>query len=155
MALTMHDGRPALVIGYGNPLRGDDGAGPRVADAIAARALPGVRVLAVPQLVPELAEPVAGAGLVVFVDACRATPGAEVRVERAAANRRPVALGHASDPGTLLALAEGVFGRCPAAWLVRVPAVQFELGEALSAATARGVDAAAAAVARLVTGRLG
>jgi hydrogenase maturation protease len=58
-----------VVIGYGNTLRGDDGAGPAVAQAIADRALPGVRSLAVPQLTPELAEIVAEANLVVFVDA--------------------------------------------------------------------------------------
>ena len=31
-----------LVIGYGNTLRGDDGVGPKVAEAVAALALPGV-----------------------------------------------------------------------------------------------------------------
>ena len=34
-----------LVVGYGNTLRGDDGVGPRVAEAIGKRQLPGVRTL--------------------------------------------------------------------------------------------------------------
>jgi len=32
-----------LIIGYGNTLRGDDGAGPRVAEAVAGWGLPNVR----------------------------------------------------------------------------------------------------------------
>jgi hypothetical protein len=35
----------APVIGYGNTLRGDDGIGPAVAEAVAALGLPGVRVI--------------------------------------------------------------------------------------------------------------
>lgn len=50
-------------------LRGDDGVGPLVAETVAGWGLPGVRALAVQQLVPELAEMVAAASLVVFVEA--------------------------------------------------------------------------------------
>ena len=59
----------ALVIGYGNTLRGDDGIGPAVAEAVAALGLPGVRVIVAHQLTPELAADLADAQLVVFVDA--------------------------------------------------------------------------------------
>ena len=58
-----------LVIGYGNTLRGDDGVGPRVAEAVAAMALPGVRTLGCHQLAPEHAEAISRADRVVFVDA--------------------------------------------------------------------------------------
>ena len=59
-----------LIIGYGNPLRGDDGVGWRVAEA-AGTALPegAATVLAVHQLTPELSAPISRAGRVVFVDA--------------------------------------------------------------------------------------
>ena len=66
-----------LVIGYGNELRRDDGLGPRVAASLAG---PGVRALAVRQLTPELAEEVATARLVVFVDARVNPPAATVEV---------------------------------------------------------------------------
>ncbi len=59
----------ALVIGYGNDLRCDDGAGRAVADRIEAMALPGVEVRSVQQLAPELALDIACAETVVFVDA--------------------------------------------------------------------------------------
>ena len=60
-----------LVIGYGNTLRSDDGVGPRVAMAVASREWPGFNAIAVQQLTPELAEPLAAAELAIFVDARR------------------------------------------------------------------------------------
>ena len=58
-----------LVIGYGNTLRRDDGVGPKLADAVAALGLTGVRTLACALLTPELAEAVSQAQRVIFVDA--------------------------------------------------------------------------------------
>jgi hypothetical protein len=46
-----------LVIGYGNSLRRDDGVGPRVAEAVEALQLPGVRTLTCQLLTPEFADP--------------------------------------------------------------------------------------------------
>src|SRR5215472_4005839 len=59
-----------LIIGYGNPLRADDGVGWRMACRLGelVRDEP-FEVLAVHQLTPELAEPISRAELVIFVDA--------------------------------------------------------------------------------------
>ena len=59
----------ALVIGYGNDLRSDDGAGRWVAQQIDDRGLDGIEVRSVAQLTPELALEIAGRSVVVFVDA--------------------------------------------------------------------------------------
>ena len=75
----------ALVIGYGNELRGDDAAGPRVAAAVEQWQIPDVRVLIRHQLTPELADPIASSGLVIFVDAALDAEGG-VRVERMGGN---------------------------------------------------------------------
>jgi hydrogenase maturation protease len=140
----------AVVIGYGNTLRGDDGVGPRVAEAVAAQELPGVRTLAVPQLTPELAEVLAGARLAVFVDA-RANPaGGDVEVLRVQAARGPESVGHTSDPGVLLALTEAVYGAHPPAWLVRIPAMSFPFGAGLSDCASRGAAAALREVLRVI-----
>ena len=59
-----------LILGCGNTLRGDDGVGPWLC-AWAERRLcsePGVRVIARQQWTPELAEDVAAADAVVFID---------------------------------------------------------------------------------------
>jgi hydrogenase maturation protease len=58
-----------LVVGYGNPLRGDDGAGPWVADRLAALGLPGVETRTYHQLPLELAADLDGYDAAVFVDA--------------------------------------------------------------------------------------
>jgi hypothetical protein len=65
---TRHVG-DVLVVGYGSDLRGDDAAGRHAADAVAGRALPGVRVLSLPQLLPEVADDLSRADLAIFVDA--------------------------------------------------------------------------------------
>jgi hydrogenase maturation protease len=44
-----------LLIGYGNPLRGDDGLGWQVADQVARDADKSIKVVATHQLTPELA----------------------------------------------------------------------------------------------------
>ena len=60
-----------MVAGDGNPLRGDDGAGWRVACAVRERyaGRPDVEVLAGQQPVPEWAPVLAGAGVAYLVDA--------------------------------------------------------------------------------------
>jgi hypothetical protein len=86
-----------MIIGYGNTLRGDDGVGPAVAALIAARQ-PGIRAMALPMLVPELAPLVAAAPVVVFVDAGVDAPPGEVRVERLDEGGDLGAFGHLVSP---------------------------------------------------------
>jgi hydrogenase maturation protease len=131
-----------LVVGYGNPLRGDDGIGPHVAGRIAARGFPGVRVLSLVQLVPELAADLAGARLVVFVDARIGGEEGGVEVVPVAASGAPGWAAHAADPGALLALTGAVYGRVPEAVWVLVSGVDFGPGEGLSPAGARNARAA-------------
>ena len=136
-----------LVIGYGNSLRGDDAAGPILADRIAALALPGVTVLARHQLTPELAAELAACAAVVFVDATRRTA---VAVESLVPDTALPGLGHTGSPAQLLALAQALYGACPRAWLVTVPAARTGFGTGLSRQAAAGVEAALAEVLRLL-----
>ena len=77
----------ALIVGYGNPLRGDDGVGQAVARAFADEAaIDGVDAVACHQLTPELAERFAAAARVVLIDAA-AGPEAGRRLSRPAAAR--------------------------------------------------------------------
>jgi hydrogenase maturation protease len=126
-----------LVIGYGNTLRGDDGVGPRVADAVAGWGLPDVEAIAVHQLTPELAEPLADARVAIFVDARLAGAGESFRIRPIEAGGPAAGLGHTGDPRSLLALAQGAFGRHPRAWLITVPAADLAMGEGLSPAVER------------------
>ena len=129
-----------LLIGYGNDLRGDDGAGIRVAQMIAARGLQ-LRVITCHQLTPELVDAIAAVTQVVFVDAYATSErGARLRVERIGERDAGGASDHRSDPAALLDLARRLNGRTPDAWVIGIPAYCFDLGEAISRATAQRVD---------------
>jgi hydrogenase maturation protease len=130
-----------LVLGYGNTLRSDDGVGPRVADAVAALALPGVRALVCPLLTPELADPVSQARVVIFVDAAVDAPR-EVQMRKLAPAGTSQIMAHAASPATLLALARDVFGRAPEAWWLTIPAEDLGIGEELSPLAQRGFEIA-------------
>ncbi|MBS1229789.1 MAG: hydrogenase maturation protease [Proteobacteria bacterium] len=133
-----------LIIGYGNALRGDDGAGIRAATMIAARDSP-IRVIVTHQLTPELAEDIARAAQVVFVDAYAAKePGAKLRIERIGADDAHSVPGHHGDPARLLALVGRLGGSVPDAWVVGIPAFRFATGETISPETAQRIDEAVA-----------
>lgn len=142
---------PMLVIGYGSSLLGDDAAGRAVAEAVAAWGLPGLSVRSEHQLLPELAEALAGSRRAVFVDARPAAAGDDARLERIGPDggRRPPDP-HASSPQALLELARLAFGRVPQAWLLTVPAVDFALGADLSPTASRGVAQALALLGEMV-----
>ncbi len=134
-----------LVIGYGNTLRRDDGAGIRAAELVRER-LAGVDVLTVHELQPDLAETVAARDTVMFLDA---STGAEtllcVRIDPDSQDE-PVR-SHSLTPPQLLALCRILFGRAPGdAFLVGIPADDFAFGESLSVRTASFLDSCVALV---------
>lgn len=140
-----------LTIGYGNPLRGDDGLGPFVAEAIRRRKGQGVRVVVAQQLLPELAEELAAADSAVFVDACASGQDVEVR-EMAVGGGGPAACTHAANPASLLALAAALYGRAPRAWIVSIRGERFDLGEGLSPPARRNAELALTRIAELLAG---
>lgn len=142
-----------LVIGYGNELRGDDAAGPRVAREVQRWGLPNVRALALHQLTPELAPLLAEAGAAIFIDAYTArstTSPVPIRVHRIGPYVERQLGGHSGDPRALLALAETLYGRAPRAWWVKIPAFEFAHGESISRLTQRGMRAAQRRIFTLV-----
>jgi len=143
------DSKPTLlVIGYGNSLRGDDGIGPRVVEAVEALGLPGVRTLVCQQLSPEHAAPISLADRVVFVDAAVDAPR-EVQCRRLEPGDTSQLMAHAADPRTMLALSRDVFGSVPLAWWLTVPAEKMEFSEALTPLAERGCIEAVARIQSL------
>ena len=141
-----------LVIGYGNDLRTDDGAGRCVADAIDARRLNGVAVRSVPQLTPELALDLSGRSVVVFVDASIDDVDVVVRPVDAA-DSGPTTMSHHGDPASLLAMVPSVGEPPQRAYLVSIPASDLSLGFDLSPRTEAAVAEAVEAVTALVSDR--
>ncbi|MFB3827689.1 MAG: hydrogenase maturation protease [Bryobacteraceae bacterium] len=116
-----------LIIGYGNPLRGDDGLGRRAAELLGG--------LAVHQLTPELAEPVSAADLVIFIDAAEGGPPGQWQCREIAASAPAGrAFTHHVDPAALVEAAALLYGRAPRALLFTMFGESFGYEEGLSAA---------------------
>jgi hydrogenase maturation protease len=131
-----------LVIGYGNPLRGDDAAGPFVAEQLQRSVTRSdVTVLACHQLTPELSQPISEVDLVIFVDAL---PGADDD----APTRRVIDADdayerwstHRAEPAALVQMAGTLYGHRPRAMLFGIPAKQFEVDAPLSADVRRSCE---------------
>ncbi len=129
-----------LVIGYGNSLRQDDGAGLILAEIIErelqARQIE-VERIAVHQLMPELAKDIARQEVdsVVFVDtrvvvSPDVDPGIQIYpIEKDMST--PV-MGHHLDAAALLLYAALLYGHQPPAWQITIPGTTFGHGETLS-----------------------
>ena len=140
----------AVVIGFGNDLRSDDGAGRWVADQIEAIGLDHVDVLSVAQPTPELALVLAGRPAAVFVDASVDTTGLSVeRVEPA--ESASGFFTHHSDVAALLALTASVGDPPAMATLVSVPAFNLEMGFEFSEVTRAAAADAIDRIVELVT----
>lgn len=140
-----------LVIGYGNTLRRDDGVGVKVAEAIAALNLPGVRVITRHQLVPELAEPLSRALAAIFVDAAIVPGVKDLELRDIVARQGGQILAHAADPRSLLTLAGQIFGRSPPAWSLAIPVADFSFGDGLSPQAESGLAAAVKQITQLAS----
>ncbi len=141
-----------LVIGYGNTLRSDDGAGQRVAEKIAQWELPEVRSLAVHQLTPELAEDISQADAVIFIDAVATNSenSISVQIQQLQVADDDTSLGHSCNPRSLLSVTQVLYGKVIKAYWVLIPAVNFDFGEELSSLTQRGIDIALNQVKQII-----
>jgi hydrogenase maturation protease len=133
----------AVIIGYGNPLRGDDALGWLAVEELdRTLAGGGVETLAVHQLTPELAETVSHARLVVFIDAAvDLAPGQLASREIFPRAPRPGAFTHEFTPETLLAFAAKLYDARPRAFLISLGIGSTELGNGLSAELRTGMPA--------------
>ena len=149
-----------IVIGCGNTLVGDDGAGPAAVAALAGRRLPpDVRLLDAGTAGIDAALQMAGAERVILVDACRsdATPGTLVELADLDPAACPPPAGidlHGCRWDQSLALARLSWGtRAPERIdVILVEGASFVPGEGLSEPVRRGVDRAAARIVALLGG---
>jgi hydrogenase maturation protease len=125
-----------LILACGNTLRGDDGVGPWLAEWARERfpSEPSVRVIARQQWTPDLAEEIAQAESVLFIDCdVDSAPGA-VRIARVQQVRRSGGLAsHHVEAHELLALCEELYSVLPRnAMLLIVGAGSTEMAEGFS-----------------------
>lgn len=143
-----------LIIGYGNILRGDDGAGYRLAEQLLT-VVPaaGARVLAVHQLTPELALDIAAEDIdrVLFLDVNR-HQHKPVIVRRLNLEATTGSCGHQLAPDLLVQMAATLYGRLPKGWLLTIAAEQTVFGGNFSATTGAALPVALAVVRKLTGG---
>ncbi len=139
-----------LVIGYGNTLRNDDGAGQVVAEKVANWNVPGLRSLCLHQLYPELATEMAEVELVIFVDVYPAATTQPVKVSPLEPLSSNLIRSHFSDPRVLLNLTQSLYSCCPEAWWILIPGENFEVGDRLSSVAEKGVSQALIQIRNLI-----
>jgi hydrogenase maturation protease len=137
-----------LVIGYGNTLRGDDGAGVKAAETIS-QLHPEFKCIYLHQLVPELAEQIAECDLVFFIDAQKDITQPNARLVAPSIETDQLRT-HFISPESLLALSQQLYQHLPKkAYVIGIPASQFEFSEEFSASTKIGVNESAQMVNKI------
>jgi hydrogenase maturation protease len=162
----------ALIVCYGNPLRGDDALGWHASELLATDPrLGGATVIWRHQLTPDLAADIKDASLVILVDVNVLDEPGVVSVRRAdaggsvatgpgvagseAATRAAGSAGPSSHhvaPAELMALAHELWGASPAVYVVSAGAQTLEIGDGLSPAVEAALPAVVDAVASIVAG---
>lgn len=123
---------PRLVIGIGNPSRGDDALGPLLIERLAGRVGPGVELLSDFQLQVEYVLDLAGRQEVVIADAA-ATGPAPFRFEPVAAAEEAAYTTHSLSPAALLAAYRRHYDAPPPpCHVLAIRGYDFELGRPLS-----------------------
>jgi hydrogenase maturation protease len=134
-----------LIIGIGNPGRGDDGLGPALVERLAGAA---------PETIPEGAVVAAADGAadavwkyqlniedaaligdyerVVFADASAAADPGDVSLEPLEPSPAIAFTTHELPPASVLALCQDLYDRTPQAWLLAVGGSSWDLGQGLS-----------------------
>lgn len=132
---------PLLVIGIGNPSRGDDAIGPVAIERLEVLDLPDVELLTDFQLQVEHALDLVGRREVVFIDAAASGP-VPYSFEPASPAEDAQPSTHALSPAAVLAAFRRVTeAPLPSAFVLAVRGYDFALGAGLSEAAAVNLDA--------------
>ena len=135
-----------LVIGVGNPLRGDDGVGLVLVRRLQAHF--GSRLSTLEMMAPDVAwaERIAACRELLVIDAAADAAAAPFGLVDVAAASSPLPAGgwvsHRFDWPAILTLARQVYGRAPRTRLLAVCGVDFGIRESLSAACRQNAEAA-------------
>lgn len=133
-----------LLIGYGNPGRGDDGLGPSFAERISDQDLPDMAVRQDYQLTVDHALRISQVNVVVFADALIASEAPFVfnAVEPGATSSLT---SHSLTPQAVLGLCHTLYGQVPKAYVLGILGHEFsEVKEGLSTKAREGLDQAEA-----------
>ncbi len=126
-----------LIVGYGNPLRCDDGIGWHAAEELSRRfSSEDAEVVTCHQLTPELADKASRAEMAFFIDAARDGVAGELTCDAVVPEASSFSFTHELSPAAVLDLARELYGTCPQAFVVSLCGECFDHGEKLSATAA-------------------
>ncbi|MBK7406966.1 MAG: hydrogenase maturation protease [Saprospirales bacterium] len=131
-----------VILGVGNDSRGDDGLGWAFLDALEGDREVRAQLFHRYQLQPEDVDLIAQAKTVVFVDATKEEleMGFDWRPEMP--ERQPTMHSHWLPPASVLGFCQEVYGTCPDAYVLAISGEQWGLGQGLSAAAKKRLEAA-------------
>lgn len=130
-----------LVVGYGNPLRGDDRLGLYIIERLEEYHLPDVETRSYQQLHLEILEEILNFQKVVLVDACEGPDDFLIQKIEPSAGKRLVS-SHHLNPHVLSELAKVLYKKDLNLYLCSIRAEYFGLGETMSPATKERADQA-------------
>ncbi len=142
-----------LIVGFGNPLRSDDGVGWHVAQQLSGEiARSDVQVLAQQQLTPEIADFASRADRVLFVDAARNRKPGSLVCRKIVPADPPESFSHELSPASVLKLAEKLYGRWPPSFLFTIAGENFETGDTISPEVSSAIPILVARIKQFIDG---
>ena len=139
-----------LVIGYGNPLRSDDGIAWQAAEELKREFDQSAKVFCVHQLTPELAADVSQAEMVIFLDASSKGEPGDVRCEAVSEEPGELRFSHHLTPAEVLTLSDRLYSTKPCAFLISIHGDCFDHGTTRSPAAIHAVPEVVAQVCTLM-----
>ncbi|MGO9379005.1 MAG: hydrogenase maturation protease [Dissulfurispiraceae bacterium] len=125
-----------LIIGYGNPMRKDDGLGPAACVRLEGLVRDeDVKIMVRHQMGMELTDDIACADLAIFIDAhVGGSPGTLKEEAISPDTAVPGSFSHHMRPGVLLGCVQALYSRHPDAVIYSITGQSFDFGEGLSSA---------------------
>lgn len=134
--------KPLLLIGYGNPGRGDDGLGPALVERLETLDIGGIELMSDYQLTVDMAHDIASFESVVFADAAMTGP-APFSFSSTEPGAPLSFTSHSQRPEGVLYLAQTLFGGRAQGHLLGIRGYQFgQFNEELSPEAERNLEAA-------------
>ncbi len=146
--------KSTLIIGYGNLLRSDDGIGQYIAKAILAWEVPYIKVICTHQLQPEIAENLSTVSYAIFIDAYLAHRNKRTLIYPVFTDFTRNHSSHWCTPQSLLTITYKIYNYYPRSWIVKVPGINFSIGETLSLTSKQGFKVALQRIHSLVQSKI-
>lgn len=141
-----------ILLGYGNPYRGDDGVAWHLLTRLLAKyqiektdllesdiftLTDSVDIWFNLQLLPEISEIIAGYDRVIFIDAHTGEIQQNINLQQVSPQFINSPFTHHVTPSTVLSLTNSIAGKCPESWLLSIRGYKFNFERSLSEDTSQ------------------